>query len=262
LAKLSGVRVISRTSVMQYKESQRPVSDIARELDVDGVIEGSVLRSGEKIRITTQLIDARTDQHVWAESYDRDVARVLEIQSEVARAVAAAIKLALSPEWSAGLTSRRQIDPRAQDAYFRGLSVRHVDGPTSFAAFEEANSIAPNYAAPQASTAANLFAIVVDYVMAPEINVPPEREMLRRAKEAALHAVELDDSLGDAHMALGIAHYLYDWDWETAESELRRGRELGTSDPALLALAPALFFVTGHSEEALAWMHDAMSVAP
>jgi TolB-like protein len=261
LSKLSKVRVVSRTSVMQYKGTHRPLREIANQLGVDGIVEGSVVRSGEQVRITAQLIDARNDRHLWAESYDRDVAHVLDTQSEVAHAVANAIQLALLPDQSAGPVAEKLVND-AHDAYELGLATRDgTDTSKSDAAFEQASLMAPDWAAPRASHAANYY-MVMDYVGLPYTQLVPERTILALAKDFAQDAVKLDDALGDAHMALGIAHYLYDWDWETAERELRRGRELSTWDPVLLALAPGLFFVTGQSEEALAWMHDSTSMAP
>jgi TolB-like protein len=259
LAKLTEVRVISRTSVMQYKGNHRPVREIASELDVDGVIEGSVLRADEKVRITAQLIDARSDRHLWAERYDRELAHVLDIQSEVAHAVADAIQLALSPQQMARFAPKKPIDPRAQEAYFRGIAARDHMVIEAIPELVEAIRIAPDFAPARAAHAALLYELTT---FAGLPGYESDVEMLDSAKGEALRAVQLDDSLGDAHMALGVAHFLRDWDWQAAERELRRGRELGSSDPTLLAWAPGFFLITGRRSEALSWLEETVAAAP
>jgi TolB-like protein len=115
LGKLSALRVISRTSAMRYKKTDKPVPQIARELNVDAVIEGSVLRAGDRVRITAQLIQAATDRHLWAETYDRDLRDVLALQDEVARAIASEIKVKLTPQEQTRLASTRQVNPEAHE---------------------------------------------------------------------------------------------------------------------------------------------------
>jgi TolB-like protein len=258
LSKLPGVRVISRTSVLQYANARQPLPAIARALSVDGILEGSVFRSGDDVRISARLVDARSDRQLWSERYDRRIERVLEIQSEVARAVASEIELALSPQQVARFAPRMPIDPRAQDAYFRGLAHRVVFSPEgmsrSVAAFEEAIAIAPDYAPAHASLAASL-------LMLRWTGAPPH-ETIARARQAAQRAIAADERSGDAHMALGVVLYVYDWDWAGAERALRRGRELGASDPVTRAFAPMLLMTRGRPQEAMAWMDEAVAAAP
>src|SRR6185295_18584977 len=125
LAKIGSLRVISRTSAMQYKGAQKTLPEIAKELNVDAVVEGSVMRSGGRIRITAQLIQARTDQHLWAETYERDLGDVLRLQSEVAQAIAQQVRVQLTPQQQARFGSARAVHPAAYEAYLKGRSARH-----------------------------------------------------------------------------------------------------------------------------------------
>ena len=163
------------------------------------------------------------------------------------------------------LAPKKAVDPRAEEAYLKGIAAREgTSGEQDLMGYldlEKAIAIAPDWAAPRASLAATYY-MHLDYAMMPASYLEPERQALREAKEAAQPAVELDDDSGDAHIALGIAHYLYDWDWDAAERELRRGHELGASDPVLRSVAPGFFFVTGHPTEALGWMREAVAAAP
>ena len=151
-ARLGALSVISRTSVMRYKQSDKSLPEIAQELNVQGVVEGSVFRAGDRVRITLQLIDARNDLHLWAQTYERDLSDVLALQSDVARAVAEQIRLELTPEEQAALTPSRTVDPRAYDAYLRGLQLRGpptlvmVWGPQAIEQFERAVELDPDFA--------------------------------------------------------------------------------------------------------------------
>ena len=260
LAKLGALEVISRTSVMQYKGAHRPLREIAGELGVDGIIEGSVLRDGDQVRITAQLIDARSDHHLWAESYDRELAAVLQIQSEVARAVAHQIELSLTPGEAARLAPQKPVDPRAQDAYFRGRQLWSgftADGvKRSLDHFEEAIRIAPDYALAHAAEARGWF------FLAQVLNALPAREALPKAKEAALRALALDESLGEAHGALAHALLFYDWDFESAEREFRRAHELSPSDPLDHMGHAFLLLALERRAEAYAHSDEAVRLSP
>ena len=124
LSKIDTLRVVSRTSAMQYKGTKKTLPEIAKELNVDGVIEGSVMRSGTRVRITAQLLQARTDRHVWADTYDRDLVDILRLQSEVAEAVAQQVRIQLTPEQQARLRSAPAVNPRAYEAYLKGSFAR------------------------------------------------------------------------------------------------------------------------------------------
>jgi len=223
LAKIRAVKVISRTSVMRYRGVNKPLPQIARELGVDGIIEGAVQRSGERVRITVQLIRAATDTHQWAESYERDSQDVLSLQGEVAHAVAGEIKVALTPEESAHLARVRPVNPEAFEAYLKGqshwyhLSRGQLD--TALEYFGLALQKDPAYALAYVGVA-NVWIVRGDAgSMAPG-------EAFPKAKEAVLKASELDDSIAEAHITLANIASLYEHDWSAAEREFRRGLEL------------------------------------
>ena len=231
LAKLPGIRVTSRTSVMEYKGKAMPVREIAKQLNVDGIIEGSVMRDSGQVRITAQLIDARDDRHLWAEHYDRDAAHVFEIQAEVAKTVARQIALTLTPQQQAQrFVQQKPVDPRAQEAYFRGLQYRagelnvaNVDKAS--AAFEEAIQIAPDFAAAYAQLAATLW----NTGDVPDGSHDVPVATMLRIRDLARRAIELDESNGGAHSVLGDVLFHYDWDWTAAEAEYRRAQDLGNT---------------------------------
>ncbi len=258
LVRLPMLRVISRTSIMQYKGVRRPLPEIASELGVEGILEGTVLRSGDQVRITLQLIDARSDHHLWADRYDRELAAVLQIHSEVARAVADQISLALTPGQAARFAPPPTVDPRAQDAYLRGLAQRNRFDPASMqrsiAAFEEASRIAPDYARPHAGQA-------LSHVFLTFIGAPPLDEM-PKARAAALRALELDDTLGEAHGSLGVVLFQFDWEWDAAEREFERAAELGVSDPMTRAASAFLYASAGRTAEALELFDEIVASAP
>ncbi len=223
LAKIRGVKVISRTSVMQFKDVKKPLPEIAQALGVDGIVEGSVQRSGGRVRITAQLIRAATDTHLWAESYERDTRDVLTLQAEVAQAVAREINVALTPEESNGLSRSRAVNPEAYEAYLRGqshwywLSREHLD--TALEYFQLALQKDPNYALAYVGVA-NVWMVRGDSGwMAPS-------EAMPLAKAAIAKALALDDTLSEAHIVNANIVGPYDHDWQAAEREFRRGIEL------------------------------------
>src|SRR6185295_9087209 len=150
LAKVEGLRVISRTSVMQYKGTKKPLPQVARELNVDAIVEGSALRSGQRVRITMRLVRAATEQHLWAESYEKDLTDVLAVQAEAARAIVGEVKVRLTPEEGKRLAKVRLVDPEAYDAYLKGRfywsKFKEEDYPTAIEYFEKAIEKDPTYA--------------------------------------------------------------------------------------------------------------------
>ena len=227
LAQIGSLRVISRTSAMAYKGSRKPLPQIARELNVDGVVEGSVGRSGNRVRISAQLLDARTDRHVWAKSYERDLRDVLALQSEVAQAVAREVRAAVTPEERARLERRRPVDPEVHELYLRGrhhvgMVVEH-DLRAAIALFERGLAKDPNDARCWAGLA-DAWANLSDFYL-------PPMEAMPKAKDAAEKALRLDDSLPEAHTSLGFVYTIFDWKWSDAERELRRAQELNPNYP-------------------------------
>ncbi len=223
LAKIQAVKVISRTSIMQFKDVKKPLPEIAQALGVDGILEGSVQRSGDRVRITAQLIRAATDTHLWAESYERDTRDVLTLQAEVAQAVARAINVALTPEESTHLARARPVNPEAYEAYLKGqshwywLSREHLDIALEY--FELALQKDPACALAYVGVG-NVWMVRSDNgSMAPGEAIP-------KAKAAIAKALALDDTLSEAHIALANIVGPYDHDWSAAEREFRRGIEL------------------------------------
>ena len=223
LAKISALKVISRTSAMRYKRTDKSLPEIANELGVDAIVEGSVLRAGERVRITGQLIEATTDQHLWAESYERDLGDILALQSEVACAIAREVKVKLTPEERIRLEQRPRVNPEAHEAYFRGRY--HFSKWTeeaiekSIGHLRRAIDIDPTYPLAYAGLADC-------YVMLSVFAFDPPDTTAPKAKAAARKALELDDSLGEAQAALGGTELIFDWDWARAGKDIERAVEL------------------------------------
>jgi TolB-like protein/Tfp pilus assembly protein PilF len=228
LAKINALQVVSRTSAMHYKGVHKPLPQIARELDVDAIVEGTVLRTGKRLRISAQLVNARTDRHLWAESYDRDLRDVLALQSEVTQAIVREIQVKLTFQEQAKLARVRAIDPEVYEAYLKGRyywNKRTVEGIKSGAAyFQQAIEKDPTYAAAYAGLAdsagiAGLWGFV-----------PPEQGC-GRAKGAARKSLEIEET-AEAHASLGWAIIHYDFDTVLAEKEFHRAIELDPRYPS------------------------------
>jgi TolB-like protein/Tfp pilus assembly protein PilF len=222
LAQIGSLHVISRMSAMHYKGSKKPLPQIARELKVDAVLEGSVGRAGNRVRITAQLIDAATDRHLWAKSYERDLKDVLSLQSEVAQAVAREVRAAVTPEERARLERARPVDPEVHELYLQGR--QHLgmaiekELHSAIALFERGLAKDPKDARCWAGLA-DAWANLSDFYLPPMVAMP-------KAKEAAEKALQLDDSLSEAHTSLGFVYTIYEWNWAEAEKELRRALQL------------------------------------
>ncbi|HKW24574.1 MAG TPA: protein kinase [Terriglobales bacterium] len=222
VSKIRALKVISRTSVMQYKGVNKPLPQIARELGVEGILEGSVQRSGGRVMVTAQLISAATDTNLWAETYERDLQDVLALQSEVASSVAREIRVALTPEETKRLASARQVNPEAYEAYLKGrfhwykLSKEELDNAERY--FELALSKDPNYALAYAGLADVWLSRSDAGFLSPQ-------ETMAKAKAAAEKALELDDTLADAHVSLANLES----DYPAAEREFQRAIQLNPS---------------------------------
>ncbi|MGB2626192.1 MAG: tetratricopeptide repeat protein [Candidatus Acidiferrum sp.] len=225
LGQIGALRVISRTSAMTYKHAQKPLPEIARELNVDAVVEGTVLRSGDRVRITAQLIDGATDKHLWSQSYEGDLRNTLALQSEVARAIAAQIQIKLNPQEQAELKNARTVNPQAYESYLKGRffwNKRTAESlKVALAYFNQAIDEDPNYAQAY-SGLADTYALLGDWQYA----VMTTNEALPKAKSAARKALELDDALGEAHNSLAFVLDGFDWDFEAGGKEFRRAIEL------------------------------------
>jgi eukaryotic-like serine/threonine-protein kinase len=256
LAHINALRVISRTSTMHYKGTKKTLPEIAGELHVDAVVEGSVLRDGNHLRVTAQLIQAPTDTHIWAQSYQRDISDVLAVQDEVARAIAAEIRVKLTPDEEVRLTKVHTTNFAAHDAYLRGRY--HLRQGTedqmreAKANFEEAINRDPNY--PPA------YAGLADYYwltneLSPKVAMP-------KAKEYVQRALALDENLADAHSTLGSIKLYGDWDWPGAEREFKRTIELSPSDDDGHRAYALFLSEMGRHEQALTEIRTAQELDP
>jgi eukaryotic-like serine/threonine-protein kinase len=259
LSKIDALRVVSRTTVMHYKRTNKTLPEIAKELNVDGIIEGSVMRSGTRVRITTQLLQARTDRHVWADTYDRDLGDVLRLQSEVAQAVAQQVRIQLTPEQQARFRSAPAVNPGAYEAYLKGSSYR--PGGTQVAIkqaqsyFEEAIREDPNFALAYVGLADS-------YLDLGAYRWVPPQEAYRHGSEAIRKALELDATLGEAHSSLGYLDWNYSWDWHAAEREFRHSIDLNPNYvEGRIALVWYLAW-SGRRDEALAEVQKIRSLDP
>ena len=224
LAKLGAWRVTSRTSVMAYRGTTKKASDIARELGVDAVVQGSMIRDRRLVKITIQLIDGRTDRHLWADSYERELESVLAIQSEVAREIAQELELTLTPEGRAGLeAATRRVNAVAYDAYVRGRHAWEKRGESDLREairfFQQSLDADPTYAPAYAGIADCYGQLGYGSYVSPEDSFP-------LARAAAQKAIDLDGTLADAHASLGYALMYYDWNFAGAEAAFKRAIEL------------------------------------
>jgi TolB-like protein/DNA-binding winged helix-turn-helix (wHTH) protein/Tfp pilus assembly protein PilF len=225
LGQISALRVISRTSVMAYKHARKPLPQIARELNVDAVVEGTVLRSGDQVRITVQLIEASSDRHLWSESYEGELRDTLALQNKVASAIADQIRIKLNPQEQAALKNARVVNPEAYESYLKGRyfwNKRTADGlKVALAYFNQAIDQDPKYAQAY-SGLADTYALLGDWQYA----VMTAKEALPKAKAAAIKALELDITLGEAHNSLAFCLDGFDWDLDSGGKEFRRAIEL------------------------------------
>ena len=258
LAELGTVRVISRTSVMQYKGGQKPLRQIASELGVDAILEGSVQRSGQHVRVTAQLIDAATDQHIWARSYDRELGDVLLLQSDMAGSIAQEIRAEINGNARPPVAQASRVDPEEQDLYLRGryhLGKGSEDeinkGILYFRQGIEHNpQDARNYAA-----LAESYLALSDYYLSPAAT-------LELGKQAALKALQLDANLAETHVSLGAIRFLYDWDWPEAEKEFTQAVKLNPNSSDAHLWRGVFLAQMGRSDEGIAEIKLAESLDP
>ncbi len=217
LAKVASLSVTSRTSVMQYKGAHKPLSEIARALNVDALLEGSVQRSGDRVKITAQLIQGRTDKHLWAESYERDMRDILALESDLARTIAREIRAKVTDPEQERMAGKQAVNPQAHEAYLRGIY--SDDMMKSLGYFDRANQLDPDYAPPYAATASLYHAMGM-------MGGAPPQEVSLKMRDGALTALKKDTNLADAHAVLALAKLHYDWDFAGADQEFRRALEL------------------------------------
>jgi TolB-like protein/DNA-binding winged helix-turn-helix (wHTH) protein/Flp pilus assembly protein TadD len=261
LAQISALRVISRTSVMAYKGARKPLPEIARELNVDAVVEGTVLRSGDQVRITAQLIEASTDKHLWSQSYEGELRDTLALQNRVASAIADQIRINLTPREQAALKSAKAVNPEAYESYLKGRyfwNKRTPDGlKVALAYFKEAIEEDPKYAQAY-SGLADTYALLGDWQYA----VMTPKEAFPEAKAAAIKALELDNTLGEAHNSLAFVLDGFDWDFDSAGKEFRRAIELNPGYATAHHWYAWHLSLLGRLDEAIAEMKKAQNLDP
>jgi TolB-like protein/DNA-binding winged helix-turn-helix (wHTH) protein len=260
LGKISALRVISRTSTLQYKGSKKPLPEIARELNVDAIVEGTVARSGSHVHITANLIQASPERHLWAESYEGEVADALTVQGEIAQAVGRKIGLNITEKERELLTVRRPVNTEAQDLYMEGRFA------WNFAENAEASQKAVNYfqqAVDRDPSFAKAYAALASVyaVWIPGMAQGP-RDRMPRAREFAMKALALDNTISESHSTLGMIHLFYDWNWFAAEEEYKQA----------IALNPSFFWVhswharglvaRGQAEQAVAEAQRVIGLSP
>jgi Tfp pilus assembly protein PilF len=246
--------------MMKYKGTRKPLREIAQELNVDGVLEGSVRREGQRVRITAQLIHARTEKHLWADSYERDVQDVLTLQNDVARAIAKSIRALLTSDEKARLGTTRQINPRAYEAYLKGLFHWNKATPEgarkSSEYFEQVIQIDPSYAPAHARLALSHTLLAA---LRPD---EPPMEIYPKAQAAALKALELDPTSADAHAALAVVRYKGQWNWAQAEKEFKTALELDSNSSAAHVAYGNFLETLARFDEAIAELKRAEELDP
>jgi TolB-like protein/Tfp pilus assembly protein PilF len=259
LAGIQALRVISRQSTLRLKKSEKPMPEIGRELGVDAVVEGTVLREDRRVRVTVQLVHAATDRHLWSQEYERDVSDLLHLQSEIARAVAREIHVTLRPQETARLAATVAVSPAAYDAFLRG---RHLWGQRSESSlrraleyFRQATTLEPSFAMAHA-------ALAETYGPLGYMGFVPPDEARIGMQSSGLRAVELDPQLAEGWAALGACAAFHEWDWTAAESYFRRALETNPNYPTTYMWYGLFLQNMGRQEENLAMRRRAIVIDP
>ncbi|HXH48488.1 MAG TPA: winged helix-turn-helix domain-containing protein [Terriglobia bacterium] len=259
LSKISTLQVIGRTSTMVYKGSKKPVRQIARELNVDAVIEASVLRSGDRVRINARLVDGSTQRVLWEQTSERNLGDILDLSSAVAREVARKIQITLTPDEQQRLAAARPVNPQAYDAYLRGRYLwnqRTGDAMRKgIGYFEQAVEIDPNYA-PAYAGIADSYELLAFY------GPFPAGTAYAKAREAALKAVALDGSLAESHTSLAQVSFAYDWNWALAEKEFRLAISINPNYATAHLWYSGFLSLMGRHDEALVEIRKAQTLDP
>jgi len=264
LGKISALRVISRTSVMQYKGTKKSLPEIARELQVDALVEGTVSRSGNHMRITANLVQASPERHLWAESYDSEIVDILTVQTEVAQAVAREIQVKLTPAEQKLLSNARPVNPEAHDDYLRGRYLCSDDTreglDKSIPYFRRAIQEAPDDPLGYAGLAVcySLVAWAGDMFA----NDLTSKNSLPAARDAALKALQLDPNLAEAHTALGTVRMVLEWDWTGAEAEFKRAIQLNPNYAAAHTWYAHYLVAVGRPDESVVEAKRALALDP
>jgi TolB-like protein/DNA-binding winged helix-turn-helix (wHTH) protein/Tfp pilus assembly protein PilF len=261
LAKIRSLRVISRTSSMEYKGAHKTLSQIARDLNVDSVVEGTVLRSGDRVRITAELVQVATDRHLWAETYESQLGDILTLQSHVASAIVNEIRVKLTPEDQVRLATTHQVSTQSYENYLKGRyywNKRSQEGLTkAIDYFQLAIEQDPNYALAYAGLA-DCYSIIGSVI----VGTVPALEVAPKARAAALKSLELDNTLAEAQTSLATVRFNYDWDWNAAASGFRRAVELNPSYATAYQRNSLYLMSMGRTSESIAEMNRAHDLDP
>jgi TolB-like protein/DNA-binding winged helix-turn-helix (wHTH) protein/Flp pilus assembly protein TadD len=262
LAKIRSLRVISRLSAMEYKGTHKPLSEIARDLNVDAVVEGTVLRSGNRVRITAELVQVSTDHHIWAETYDSPLGDVLTLQNQVATAIANEIRIELTPEEQDQLTSVRPVSTEAYEDYLKGRyyysNSRSNEGLTkAIEYYQQAIDKKPQYAQAYAGLA-NCYGVIGSAI----VGTMPSLQAAPKARAAALRAIEIDRDSAEAQVALATVRLNYDWDWAGAAAGFQRAIELNPSYSTAYQRYSLYLMAMGRTEQSVAVINRAREIDP
>jgi len=261
LAKIRSLRVISRTSAMEYKGTHKPLSEIARDLNVDAVVEGTVLRSGNRVRITAELVQVATDRHLWAETYESELGDILALQSQVTSAIVNEIRIKLTPEEQERLSVNRPVSAESYEDYLKGRyywNKRSEEGLTkAIEYFQLATQKDPRYALAYAGLA-DCYSIIGSAI----VGTVPSQDVAPKAKAAALKALELDDTLAEAQTSLATVRFNYDWDWAAAGTGFTRSIELNPSYATAYQRYSLYLMAMGRAQESIAEINHARELDP
>lgn len=259
LSRIRDLRVISRTSVLGFKDPHMSVPEIANTLHVDAVVEGSVIREGNQVRVHAQLIRGATGEHIWTGEYEQEYRSILTLQEEVSRAVAQQIRIRLTPEEQRNLQASHSVDPQVHESYLKGryyFNQRTADALNkSIGYFQQAIDNDPNYALAYCGLADA-------YALLGFRGGFPSKDALLRAKAAALKAIELDDTLAEPHASIAFIAETYEWDWATAEREYKRALELNPSDARSHHWYAGYLMYVGRFDEGIAEANRARDLDP
>ncbi len=259
LSKIGALHVISRQSVMRFRGSDEPLVDIARQLNVDAVVEGSALQIGDEVRITVQLIEAATDKNLWADSYDRDLSDVLKIHSDVAHTIARKIRAVVTPEEAARLANVREVNPEAYRLYLLGnhhlnkWEPAEIDKAIRY--FQQAIALDPEYARAYTGLASS-YGVIGFY------GFMPPRDSIEKERAATAAALEIDSNLAEAHRNIATIYFYFDWEWEKAEEEFQRAISLNSNYAEAHQFYAWFLNGMGRTEEALTSIRRALELEP
>jgi TolB-like protein/Flp pilus assembly protein TadD len=249
IANISSLRVISRTSAAAFKGSRKSLPQIAKELGVAAVVEGTVARSGQSVRVTVQLILAADDSHIWAGRYEHDICDILRLQAEVAQSIASKIHKLIEPAETSRLERKPRVHPQAYEACLMGIYLRDKVTPFDLEqgvkCFSEAIQLDPMYARAYGELSLTYFYLGL-------FGMGPSGDLFPKAKANAIRALELDETVACAHVALAAVHVFYDWDWSAAELEIKRAMELRSGESVTQAHYADFLSIRGRHTEAIA----------